>query len=145
VYAAPMTSTVNWRTELTLLLQDLMLQCCNVYGEGHHTSSLFCVTNGAHLECGYGSMKPYGHLSFTVGYGTLYLGIYSILTMVYNTQNYRGSGLCPSPGIIKNWKTRFGNWMFPFSDNMRKTSTLLGPSERANLSHWTELSSFSRS
>jgi hypothetical protein len=32
--------------------------------------------------------------------------------------------------------------LFPSSGNGTETPTLLGPSERANLNHWTEVSSF---
>jgi hypothetical protein len=36
----------------------------------------------------------------------------------------------------KNQTTRFENWIFVRSQ-VRETPTLLGPSEKANLNHWT--------
>jgi hypothetical protein len=38
----------------------------------------------------------------------------------------------------KYYKTRrFGNWMFPSSDEGREIPTPLGPLEKANLNRWT--------
>jgi hypothetical protein len=63
--------------------------------------------------------------------------------MVYNTQNYWVFGLFPSSGILGTRKTqRFGNWIC-FRPQVRgeETPTLLGPLDRANLNHWTNVSS----
>jgi hypothetical protein len=50
--------------------------------------------------------------------------------MVYNTQDYWVFGLCSSSGILKHRRTQhFGNFIC--------FRPLLGPLERANLSHWT--------
>jgi hypothetical protein len=46
------------------------------------------------------------------------------LTLVYDTQSYWGSGLCPSSGTLKTTK-------------QRSRPQLTGPSERDNLNHWT--------
>jgi hypothetical protein len=48
---------------------------------------------------------------------------------VYKTQNYWVWGLFPS--------SRRKLDLFPFSDEVEKTPTLLDPLERANLNHWT--------
>jgi hypothetical protein len=59
--------------------------------------------------------------------------------MVYNTKNYQAVGLCPSSGILKDWrKQRFENWIC-FRPQVRggRTPTQLGALERANLNHWT--------
>jgi hypothetical protein len=46
--------------------------------------------------------------------------------MVYNTQNYRVSGLCPSSGILENRK-RFGKWIcFRSQVRLGKTPPQLG-------------------
>jgi hypothetical protein len=52
--------------------------------------------------------------------------------MMYNSQNYRVFGLCPSSGILKARKQRFGNWI----SGEGETPTLYGPLEKANLNHW---------
>jgi hypothetical protein len=59
-----------------------------------------------------------------------------VLTMVYNTRNYWGFGVCPSSGIVKNTPFRKLD-LLPSSGERVKTPTLLGPLERANLNHWT--------
>jgi hypothetical protein len=62
------------------------------------------------------------------------------------TQSYWVSGICPSSGILDIRKQKlFGNWMFPSSGEGRETPTLLGPLERANLSHfrWGEADTYS--
>jgi hypothetical protein len=60
--------------------------------------------------------------------------------MLYNTQSYWGFGLYPSSGVLKTRKQRFGNW-FCFRPQLKgEIPTLLGPLERANLSHWTVMS-----
>jgi hypothetical protein len=56
--------------------------------------------------------------------------------MVYSTQNYWVLGLCPSSGILETRKQRFGNWICFRPEVKGETPTLLGPLERANLSHW---------
>jgi hypothetical protein len=57
--------------------------------------------------------------------------------MVYDTRNYCDFGLYPSSGILKRLqKQRFANWMFLSSGEVRH-STLLVPSQRANLIHCT--------
>jgi hypothetical protein len=45
-------------------------------------------------------------------------------------QDYWGSELCPSSGIKKLEQTFQKLNLFPFSDEGRKTPTLLGPVER---------------
>jgi hypothetical protein len=52
--------------------------------------------------------------------------------MVYNAQNYWGSGLCPLSGILKTWKLG----LFLSSGDDRKTPTLLGLLERPIINHW---------
>jgi hypothetical protein len=57
--------------------------------------------------------------------------------MGYNIQNYWGSELCSSSGILK--KRRNNNVTdigYVFVDG-RKTNTLLEPLDGANLNHWT--------
>jgi hypothetical protein len=62
--------------------------------------------------------------------------------MMYNTQNDWGSGLCPSSGFLRTKSTTFLKPdFFPFSDDGRKTPTLLGLLERANLDLWSSLCS----
>jgi hypothetical protein len=52
------------------------------------------------------------------------------------TQNYSVAGPCPSSGILKIIEDSFGNWIC-FRPQVREvTANLLGPLERANLSHW---------
>jgi hypothetical protein len=61
--------------------------------------------------------------------------------MVYNTQNYWVFGLFPSFSIQENRKhdvSETGSVSLRWREE--KTSTPLGPLERANLNHWTELS-----
>jgi hypothetical protein len=55
------------------------------------------------------------------------------------TQNYRGSGLFPSSGVLGSRNTTFRKPnLFPSSGgDEKKTPTQLGPSERANLHHST--------
>jgi hypothetical protein len=53
-----------------------------------------------------------------------------------NTQYYWGSGPCPSSGIKKLECNISKRDLFPSSGEGRKTPTLLGPLERANLNHW---------
>jgi hypothetical protein len=55
--------------------------------------------------------------------------------MMCNTQNYWVSGLCPTSGVLNTTFRKPG--LFPSSGEGRKTLTLLGPLERANLNHWT--------
>jgi hypothetical protein len=56
--------------------------------------------------------------------------------MMYDTQNYWGSRLCPSSGI-KNYNPTFRKLdLFPSSGEERKTHTLLGPLERDSLNHF---------
>jgi hypothetical protein len=58
--------------------------------------------------------------------------------MVYNTQEYRVFGLFLSSDILK--KTTFRKRdLFPSSGEGWKTSTMLGPLERANIKHWTQI------
>jgi hypothetical protein len=56
--------------------------------------------------------------------------------MVYDIQDYWVFGLCPSSGILKNRRTRFGNWIC-FRPQVRgqETPTQLGLLERASLNH----------
>jgi hypothetical protein len=57
--------------------------------------------------------------------------------MECKTKNYWVFGLCPSTGILKTRKQRFGNWIC-FRPQVRgDTPALLGTLERANLNHWT--------
>jgi hypothetical protein len=59
--------------------------------------------------------------------------------MVCNTQNDWVFGLCPSSGILKIRKQRFGNWIC-FRPQVRwATPALLDPLERANLNYGTIL------
>jgi hypothetical protein len=54
--------------------------------------------------------------------------------MVCNAQNYWVSGLCPSSGILNTTEKTFRKLdLFPSSGEGKKTPTLLGPLERANL------------
>jgi hypothetical protein len=54
-----------------------------------------------------------------------------------NNQNRWVYGLCPSSGILSNYKTMFRKLgLFLSSGEGRETPTLLGPSKRANLSQW---------
>jgi hypothetical protein len=59
-----------------------------------------------------------------------------VLTIVYNTQDYQISGLCPSSGIIKNTKewNIFETGSVSISGEGWEIPTLLGPLESANLS-----------
>jgi hypothetical protein len=59
------------------------------------------------------------------------------VTMVYNTQNYWGFGLCPSSRILKTKTTTFRKLDLFRSSGEGETPTLLGPLERANHNHWT--------
>jgi hypothetical protein len=61
--------------------------------------------------------------------------------MVYSTQNYWGFGIFPSPGVIVSRITTFRKLdLFPTTgEGEEKTSTQLGPLERANLSHFCAL------
>jgi hypothetical protein len=62
--------------------------------------------------------------------------LYSLL----KAQNRWVYGLCRSSGILSNQTTRrFGHWVFPSSGEGSVTATLLGPLERPNLNHWTNL------
>jgi hypothetical protein len=60
-----------------------------------------------------------------------------ILTMVYNTQNYRVFGLCPSSGILKTREQCFRNWICFHLQVRGETPPLIGPLERVNLNHWS--------
>jgi hypothetical protein len=52
---------------------------------------------------------------------------WGVLTIVYNTQNHRVSGLSPSSGILKTRITAYRKQdMFPSSDEGRNSHTLLG-------------------
>jgi hypothetical protein len=56
--------------------------------------------------------------------------------IMYNNKNHLIYVLLSSSGILNNWKTQHvGNWMFPFSGEGREILTLLGPLERAKLTH----------
>jgi hypothetical protein len=56
--------------------------------------------------------------------------------MVYDTQNYCGSGLCPL-SVIKKLEQMFRKLdLFLSSGEGRKIPTVLGPLQRANLNHW---------
>jgi hypothetical protein len=61
-------------------------------------------------------------------------GFSRTLTLVCNTQNHLVSGLCPSSGVLNSTAFRKLN-LFPSSGEGTEKPTLLGPSERANLSH----------
>jgi hypothetical protein len=50
--------------------------------------------------------------------------------MLYDTQKYWGSGLCPSSGILENTTFRKID-LFPSSGEIREIPTLLVPLERA--------------
>jgi hypothetical protein len=58
---------------------------------------------------------------------------YRVLTMVYNTQNYWGFGLCPSPGFQlmrrKRKIRRFGNWICFRPQVKGQSRCLLSPEE----------------
>jgi hypothetical protein len=54
-------------------------------------------------------------------------GIYRILTIVHNIQNYWCSGLCPSSERQEVGRTTFRKLDLLPSSNDRKTPTLLGP------------------
>jgi hypothetical protein len=58
-----------------------------------------------------------------------------ILMMVYSTLGFWTVSFDRNSKYRR--KQRFGNWLFPFSGEVGKTPTLLGPLERANLNHWT--------
>jgi hypothetical protein len=61
-----------------------------------------------------------------------------VLKAVYNTHSHWIYGLCPSSIIVNNYKTTL--WKMDLcqsSGKGRDTPTVLGPSERANLSHLT--------
>jgi hypothetical protein len=63
--------------------------------------------------------------------------------MVYNTQNYWVSGLCPSSGILETRKhnvSETGSIPAPRCGGGEETPIQLGPLERANINHWTTLS-----
>jgi hypothetical protein len=51
--------------------------------------------------------------------------------------NYLGFGLYPSSGIQKNTREHTVSETGSLSSGKGKTPILLGPLERANLSHWT--------
>jgi hypothetical protein len=53
--------------------------------------------------------------------------------VVYNGQNYGGSGLCPSPRILKNRKQCLETASVLSSGDGRKIPTPLGPLERLRL------------
>jgi hypothetical protein len=60
-------------------------------------------------------------------------------TLVYDIQNYRVSGHCTLFGILNTRKHNISEIEpFPTSDEGKETSTLCGPLDRANLSHWTQ-------
>jgi hypothetical protein len=56
------------------------------------------------------------------------------------TQNQWISGLCPSSGILNTRKHNISalDLFLPLGEG-RDTQTLLGPLERANLNHWTQI------
>jgi hypothetical protein len=58
--------------------------------------------------------------------------------MVYNTQNYWVSGLCPSSSILKKTQEHIvlENECFRPKAKGWETSILVGRLETANLSHW---------
>jgi hypothetical protein len=59
--------------------------------------------------------------------------------MVYNTQNYWVFGLFPSSNVLGTRKHDLSETgsVSVLRCGGRKTSTLLGPLDRANLNHWT--------
>jgi hypothetical protein len=59
--------------------------------------------------------------------------------MVYNTQNYWASGVCPPPGILKIRKHNVICLRFHV---MRERPTMFGPLERVKLNYWTQVTSF---
>jgi hypothetical protein len=56
--------------------------------------------------------------------------------MVYTTQKYGGSELCPSSGILKSRKHNILETGSVSVPRWRNTPTLLDPLERANLNYW---------
>jgi hypothetical protein len=60
--------------------------------------------------------------------------------MVYNTQNYWVSGLCPSSRIINVRKHNIPETgsVSVLQGEGRETPIMLGPIERANVIHWTD-------
>jgi hypothetical protein len=66
------------------------------------------------------------------------------LMMVYDTQDYWVFGLHPSFSILKNTANTMLQKLdlFPSSVEGVGVSTLLGLLKRANLNHWTKISSF---
>jgi hypothetical protein len=59
----------------------------------------------------------------------------SVLMMVYDTENYWGSGLCPSPRILKTRKHVLETGSVSVLRRWEEEPTLLGPLERAKLNH----------
>jgi hypothetical protein len=61
----------------------------------------------------------------------------NVLTMVYDTENYWVSGLCPSSGIVETRKHNVSETGSVSVLRWGEAPSLLGPLERANHSQWT--------
>jgi hypothetical protein len=67
-----------------------------------------------------------------------------LLVDLHRIQDYWVFGFCPSSGILENKREHNVSETGSVSSSGKgwETATLLGPVERANLNHWTKVSSF---